>query len=69
MDAPGSTPMPPVITRVGIPSVCESTAVNIRAARTSGHRLRAEKVNRALHVGVELEPMLGNPIVSNTEIL
>jgi hypothetical protein len=59
MDAPGSTPVPPVITRVGIPSVCESTAVNIRAARTSGHRLRTQKVKRALQVGVDLEPMLG----------
>jgi hypothetical protein len=25
--APGTTPTPPVTTRVGIPSVCESTAV------------------------------------------
>ncbi len=26
MVAPGMTPTPPVITRVGMPSVCESTA-------------------------------------------
>lgn len=26
MVAPGTTPTPPVITRVGMPSVCESTA-------------------------------------------
>src|SRR5665647_2024888 len=33
MVAPGMTPTPPVTTRVGIPSVWESTAVNIRFAR------------------------------------
>ena len=31
--APGITPIPPVMTRVGMPSVCESTAVNIRVER------------------------------------
>jgi hypothetical protein len=33
MVLPGITPTPPVMTRVGIPSVWESTAVNIRLER------------------------------------
>ena len=33
MVSPGITPTPPVTTRVGIPSVWESTAVNIRFER------------------------------------
>src|SRR5579862_6763938 len=35
MVAPGTGPSPPVITRVGMPSVCESTAVKYRTARMS----------------------------------
>ena len=38
MLAPGSTPTPPVTTRVGIPSVCESTALISRVVRTSHRR-------------------------------
>ena len=34
MVAPGITPTPPVITRVGMPSVCESTACRTRRALT-----------------------------------
>jgi hypothetical protein len=30
MVAPGIVPMPPVMTRVGMPSVCESTAWKMR---------------------------------------
>src|ERR1044072_4707264 len=33
MVAPGNTPAPPVTTRVGIPSVCESTAWKTRSLR------------------------------------
>src|SRR5690349_7742946 len=35
MVAPGMVPRPAVTTRVGMPSVCESTAVNILEARMS----------------------------------
>src|SRR5688572_20576749 len=33
MVSPGMTPTPPVTTRVGIPSVCESTALMVRLVR------------------------------------
>ncbi len=33
IEAPGITPIPPVITRVGMPSVCESTAWKTRFVR------------------------------------
>jgi hypothetical protein len=36
MVAPGMVPMPPVITRVGMPSVCESTACRTSLLRMTG---------------------------------
>ncbi len=51
MLAPGSTPTPPVTTRVGIPSVWESTALISRVLRT----LPPLPVRQAGEVGVVAE--------------
>ncbi|BCB76722.1 hypothetical protein Pflav_031320 [Phytohabitans flavus] len=40
IEAPGMTPTPSVTTRVGMPSVCESTASNVLLSRPIGIRPR-----------------------------
>src|SRR5699024_4686631 len=57
--APGSTPTPPVITRVGIPSVWQSTACGTRLDRTRSAYRSVEAVGDGLlggraHVGLLL---------------
>src|SRR5437763_1429854 len=61
MVSPGITPTPPVMTRVGIPSVCESTALKYRVARTSTHlhRIRVQVLDGAPHVGLHASELVG----------
>ncbi len=50
MVAPGTTPTPPVTTRVGIPSVCESTALRYLLNRILS---ASQMLHSPLHVQLE----------------
>src|SRR5690349_20606501 len=49
IEAPGISRTPPTITRVGMPSVCESTAWNTRRARISAAHSRERLLGRNAH--------------------
>src|SRR5689334_12631508 len=57
MVAPGMVPTPPVTTRVGMPSVCESTAVNSLDDRMSDRQAR-DGLDRPLGLGLDLGAVL-----------